>query len=99
MLEEEKQIAESESEKTYPIIIKLSKPITDEDGNELKQLTIKKEPTGGDLIGFTMTNPKAEDYFRFAQNVCGVSVPILKKISIPDLVKLITELSDFFEQA
>ena len=94
-------MADEKSETTegiqYPLIIKLKDSITDEEGNELKELIITKRPTGAAFLAFPMENQKTLDFLVVAQKITNVPLPILKKMSVYDTMKVVSKVSDFFD--
>lgn len=79
-----------------PIKILLEDPITIGE-DEIKELIIKRKPTGADWTGFNVQNATVGDYQRVASKLTGLPLPIIRKADTRATFELVEVISSFLD--
>ena len=79
----------------FPIVIQLQKPVTSGD-KTIDEISVTREPVGADWQGFPIQGGSIGDFQRVAARVCNCDMVIIRKLSMPDTMRLVEVLSDFF---
>ena len=77
-----------------PITITLESPVT-HGAEEINQLTISRPMVAGDLRGIPVQELAHDHICELAGRLCGVPTPVIKKLSIPDYLRLAEVVSGF----
>lgn len=78
-----------------PKIIKLRKPLLHGD-KEVSDLRFEREMVSGDLRGIPVTRLDHDHVYTMASRLCGVPVPVLAELSMPDYLEVSDYVTDFF---
>lgn len=81
---------------TFPIVIKLKKPLIHGD-KEITEIKINREPVAGDLRDLNLSGITFGDVMQVLSRISDCPLPVLNKLGMKDVSTIIPKMTDFLD--